>query len=102
MKSKNSAARKRGTKAKQESTAIELSRQGIIPYSLGDRKDTEDYFEIKFKSDRHYQYFCWCLSNNWQAFSNQALVDIKNDVKNLCEEGSQLSVPEGWTAEDTE
>ncbi len=84
-------------------TAInKLMRDGYgIPYLFDGGANTEDDFDIKFKSDRHWQYFCWCLRNELDVFSDEVFRNVANAMRRLCEEGTKLSLPRGWTGMET-
>ena len=84
-------------------TAINtLMRDGYgIPYLFDGRVNTEDDFDIKFKSDRHWQYFCWCLRNELDVFSDEVFHNVTNGMRKLCEEGAKLRLPRGWTGKET-
>jgi hypothetical protein len=73
-----------------------------IPYLLDGRVNTEDDFNIKFKGDRHWHYFCWCLRNQLDVFSDEVFHNITSAIRELCEEGARLSVPKEWTGKGTD
>ena len=104
MKTKNGAAQREGEMTIQESIAtfdtILLHGYGI-PYMFDGRVNTEDDFDIEFKSDRHWQYFCWCLRNELDVFSDEVFHNVANAMRKLCEEGTKLSLPRGWTGMET-
>jgi hypothetical protein len=97
-------ARKKGGKMTPEERLSTINRLMVdgygIPYLFDGRVNTEDDFDIKFESDRHWDCFCWCLRNELDVFSDEVFRNITNAMRELCEEGTKLSLPRGWMGKE--
>jgi len=85
----------------------EIEKRGYgIPYLIESQADVEQEVsdeldeKVRFKSERQYRHFIWCLRNDWDVFDKQTINDMMRAIRTLVKEGTKFRVPKDFDEGD--